>query len=375
MSGRNDGEEHGRGEAWGRASGNGQVYQSRANQYVTHIHIAEAHTRTAHEARQRADVVVQVLVRAVGEWAARCQELEEQVRRARAEGRAEAQAEFAEKLKDAELRVMRAQSTMRQAEEERARAETLLAQAQEELARRRREAERDAEREVERDAVLLPESPGPARDQEDTEQFSGLLERAEAELGAVREELRLLGEEVGRGDGHAVGAQVIQGEPVQWLRTDEELGLGGAAASDRRFGYPAGSPYDLVPPQALDPPRWFLIVPAWVLCALPPCVVMVAVTAVRAAFASDASILGVVPFTLVMVLLSGAGFFLAVWAVRFVNLDYLDRVSEHDVTYYPYLASLVGSAVLFVVAFFTPLSWPGPSGGWGRGIASWVGVA
>ncbi|MFE9935692.1 hypothetical protein [Streptomyces hirsutus] len=88
-----------------------------------------------------------MLTRAVGEWTARCEELEEQVKRVRAEGRAEAQAEFAKGLQDAELRVMRARSTMRQAEEERAKAEALLAQAQEELARRRREAERDAARE------------------------------------------------------------------------------------------------------------------------------------------------------------------------------------------------------------------------------------
>ncbi|MFI1417941.1 hypothetical protein ACH4VX_08095 [Streptomyces sp. NPDC020731] len=66
-------------ETWGHASGNGQVYQSRANQYITHIHVTEARSQTAHEARRRADVVVQVLTRAVGEWTARCQELEERV--------------------------------------------------------------------------------------------------------------------------------------------------------------------------------------------------------------------------------------------------------------------------------------------------------
>ena len=113
----------------GRASDSGQVYQSGADQYVTHIHIAESRGRTAHEARRRADAVVQVLTRTVGELTAHCKELEGQVRRARAEGRAAAQAEFAEKLKDAELRVLRARSTMRQAEEERGRAEALLARA------------------------------------------------------------------------------------------------------------------------------------------------------------------------------------------------------------------------------------------------------
>ncbi|MFC5956084.1 DUF397 domain-containing protein [Streptomyces pratens] len=207
MRERDDGEAHGRVETWGRASGNGQVYQSRANQYVINIHSAEARSQTAHEARQRADGWVQLLTRAVGEWTARCEELEEQVKRARAEGRAEAQAEFARRLQDAELRVMRAQSTMRQAEEERAKAEALPAQAQEELARRRREAERDAERK--REAAPPRGHPGLSQDEQDAEQFSDLMERAEAELGAVREELRQLGEEIGGQGGGRTEPQVV----------------------------------------------------------------------------------------------------------------------------------------------------------------------
>lgn len=68
-----------------------------------------------------------------GGWAARRQEPEEQVRQARADGHAEAQAEFAEWLKDAEPRVLRARSTMRQAERERARAEAELGAVRGEL--------------------------------------------------------------------------------------------------------------------------------------------------------------------------------------------------------------------------------------------------
>ncbi|MGC9381824.1 hypothetical protein [Streptomyces sp. MH13] len=374
MSPRDDREALGRAEIRGSASGNGQVYQSGADQYVTHFHIGEVRGRTAHDARQRADVVVQVLTRAVGEWAARCQELEEKARKARTEGRAEAYAEFAERLKDAELRVMRAQRTVRQAEEERARAEALLTQAQQARAHRRLE---DAARD--QGELFGDSSSRLSRDDQETEQFSAIMERAEAELGAVREELRQLGEEAGRGEGHAVGPQVIQGQRVRPPGTYEEWEVAPAPAPapvpGRQVGYPAGSPYDYVPAESLDPPRWFLIAPAWVLCALPPCIAMVAVTAVRAAFESDASLLGVVPFTVVMALLSGVGFSLALLAVTVVTLEYLDRASELDVTHYSFIASLVGSAVFFVVAFFTPLSWPGPLGGWGRGIASWVGVA
>ncbi|MGK5638967.1 hypothetical protein ACSNOK_11745 [Streptomyces sp. URMC 126] len=131
---------------YGRASDSAQVYQSGANQYVTHIHVtAEERGLAVHQARQRADMVVQVLTLAVGEWAARCQELEEQARKAKAEGRAEAYAEFTERLRNAELRVMQAQRTMRQAEEQRAKAETLPAHARQELARHLRAADRDGE--------------------------------------------------------------------------------------------------------------------------------------------------------------------------------------------------------------------------------------
>lgn len=80
MSERGDGEDAG---TWGSASGNGQVYQARENQYVINIHITEARTPTAHEA----------------------------------------QAEFTKKLKDAEPRIIRAREepARRRQEDERGR--------------------------------------------------------------------------------------------------------------------------------------------------------------------------------------------------------------------------------------------------------------
>lgn len=372
----------GRAETWGRASGHGQVYQSRANQYVTNIQLIEAQGQAAHEARQRADVVVQLLTRAVGEWAARCQELEEQVRRARSEGRAQAQAEFAEKLQNAELRVMQAQRTMRQAEEERARAEKMLAQAQQELARRRREAQR------ERDPGGHIHAPVHlSADPESEEQFTALMERAETEIGAVREELRQLGQALGGADGAAVVPQVIEGEWERATGTEPSGTPDGVTAPDR-----GDEPAPLVSPgEGIDavaaprpapakkrtpvpgPPRPFLILVAWLVCLLPPWVPMLAVTTNRAAVASDASLWGVVPFGIGTVLVAALVFIVLLLLAGAMTLERLDRDSETAAAASAFLLTVVGALVLLVAGFFTPLDWPGPAGGWGRALASFVG--
>ncbi|MFE9969898.1 hypothetical protein ACFYRD_03840 [Streptomyces hirsutus] len=367
MRERDDGEGRGRVETWGRASGNGQVYQSGADQYVIQIQLAEARSQTAHEARQRADVVVQVLTRAVGEWAAHCQELEEQVGRARAEGRAEARAEFAEKLKDAELRVIRAQSTMRQAEEERARAEALLAQAQEELARRRREAKRDAERE--RDAVSLPEHPGLSQERQDTEQFSDLMERAEAELGAVREELRQLGEEI---DGDA--GQVVEGQWKSRPATDErpplsvQISLPGVRVDTARKSTARNG--SLKP----GPPRLFRVGVAWAVFMLPSPVPMLVVTANRAAYTSDEGPGELARFTAITVLVGAVLYALGVLLTMVAILSSMERKSELKAADLGVQVTFAWAVLLFVSAFFTPPDWPGPAGAWGRSVASWAGL-
>lgn len=242
------GDGRGKADAWARASENGQVYQSGRDQHVTHIYITpEARGQAAHEARQRADGVVQVLTRTVGEWAARCAELEEQVERARAEGRAEAQTEFAGRLKDAELRVMRAQRVMREAEEARAQAEVHLAQAQQELALQRRAAERESTT-----SVPIPSSEVVGEDQE-TEQFAQLMEQAELQLGAVRDELRLLSDEV-QSRGADDQPTVLVGEAVESGVTEEgaESATGGIEADGaasrparRRSVRPRGEPRTL----------------------------------------------------------------------------------------------------------------------------------
>ncbi|MEF9903132.1 hypothetical protein [Streptomyces sp. P9-A2] len=133
---------------------------------------------------QRGDAVVRELTRAVGEWAARCRELEEQVDHARAEGRAEARAEFAERLRDAELRVAR---VLKEAEEERTRLEVELARAQGEPAARRQAVEGERETASVRDPLDL------AWEWQGAEDAPVLLKTFVTGTRVFREQLRQLG--------------------------------------------------------------------------------------------------------------------------------------------------------------------------------------
>ncbi|MFC8389968.1 hypothetical protein [Streptomyces sp. NPDC057238] len=192
MSERGDGEARGHAETWGRASGGGQVNQAGADQYVIHVHVPEDRDRTDDE------------------WAARCRELEEQVRNARAEGRAEARAEFAKRLRDAELRAVRAERIMREAEEKRARAEEMLARARQEPDSRRQTAEREQE------TASVRDSAGPAQDGEGVEETGVPLVDALAAGGVMfREQLRRLGMVTGRRDGRGTAPRIVDGEGAE----------------------------------------------------------------------------------------------------------------------------------------------------------------
>ncbi|MFK0116029.1 hypothetical protein [Streptomyces sp. NPDC090994] len=187
-------------DAWGRASENGQVYQAGANMYVTQVEVS-----------RRADDVLQAMAGAVGELVARCAALERQVERARAEGRAAAQAEFAERLRDAELRVIGAQRLMREAEDKRATVEALLIETQRELASHRRASRREQASGSADDPGRLP------GDRREEERFTELIERAERELGALRAELRLVTEEARIPE---TGPTVVVGETVRTNRPE-----------------------------------------------------------------------------------------------------------------------------------------------------------
>ncbi|WP_319724724.1 hypothetical protein [Streptomyces sp. MB09-01] len=52
--------------------------------------------------------------------------------------------------------------------------------------------------------------------------------------------------------------------------------------------------------------------------------------------------------------------------------EMLNRDSEADAGDYALVLSIAATAVFLIAAFFTPLSWPGPAGGWG--LASAVGL-
>ncbi|MBD9733486.1 hypothetical protein IGX29_17110 [Streptomyces sp. H28] len=100
---------------------------------------------------------------------------------------------------------------------------------------------------------------------------------------------------------------------------------------------------------------------------------MLAVTANRAAVASDASLWGVVPFGIVTVLVAVLVFIVLLGLAGVMTMERLDRDSETAAAASAFLLTVVGAVVLLVAGFFTPLDWPGPAGAWGRALASFVG--
>ncbi|MET8689520.1 hypothetical protein ABZV77_35480 [Streptomyces sp. NPDC004732] len=226
----------------GSASGHGQVYQSGRDQHVTHVHLTlQSQGRAAHVARERADVVVQVLTRAVGELTAQCEEWKQQARRAKAEGRAEVQAEFAQRVREAELRVVQAQRMTREAEEERMRAESLLRKAQQELAQQKLARQEKHGGAAAGDDVVDDVAGVAGRGRQESAQYARLFEQAEHELGAVRSELRQLSDQMGHGAGDPEPF-VLPGDVVR-------------GATPRRPDYPRPTPTPPPMPTPTPPPR------------------------------------------------------------------------------------------------------------------------
>ncbi|MFI1069893.1 hypothetical protein [Streptomyces puniciscabiei] len=361
------------------AADKAHVYQARGSQYISqsnwYVFGADGASNASlirpgergaalERTHKRANLLIQALQLTEAEWQARCAELEEEARRARAEGRAEALAEMEEQLRAAELRVMKAQEMMRDAVREREKAETLLTQAQQELALRRRAEERRAAERMRTGEV--PSSA--ARLREEGEQFTEFLERAAAELGALRDDLRVLGDEAAVRGG-TQPAQVIEG---QWTRAGK-ADTPARATAVRSPAAPApaqGTRREPVP----GPPRRFLIALAWTVCAIPPWIPMLVVTANRAAYASGGSLWKTVPFTVVTVLLGAVAYLLGLLLAGVVTVEWLNRDSETAAVGLGCAMFGLGSAVLLLAAFWTPLTWPGPAGAWGKGLASFVGL-
>ncbi|MFC8664145.1 hypothetical protein [Streptomyces sp. NPDC057199] len=388
-------------ETWGSASDSAHVYQSRGSQYISHSHVylhdgvgaAEgatarpgAHGSALERTRERVDLLIRTLSLTHAESQARCAELAGEARRARAEGRAEALAEVQEQLRAAELRVMKAQRMMREAELAREKTEALLTEAQRELALRRRAEER-REEERARGNATPGTDPESARRDEEGEQFTELLDRVEAELGAVRDDLRSLGEGMPGHGGARPAARVIEGHLV---RQPEEDDVSSHTIPLRGTDAAAKAPRDLFASRAFSappavplarnaatyvpgPPRRFLIGVAWVVSVIPPCVLMFIVTAIRAEYATEPAVWGAIAFTVVTVLGGVVLYALTLVVAGGVVLGMLDRGSEAGAALVGFAMCLGGSLGLLVASFWTPLTWPGPAGAWGRALASAVG--
>ncbi|MGW2522904.1 hypothetical protein ACWC09_39140 [Streptomyces sp. NPDC001617] len=376
----------------GRASDNAHVYQAQNNQYIAQFHLHGEVGGTAQElvragmrgaalelTQERVTLLIRTLSLTQAELQARCVELEEEARRARAEGRAEALAEMQEQLRAAELRVMKTQQMMRDAVREREKAEALLTRAQAELALRRRAEERREQEQARAEAVARTdaETAAPAATpSEEGEQFTQFLELAEEQLGRVRDDLRLLGEEMSGPDGMPAATQVIEGQLVphsdDGRRPVAAKPSGGSAQgkSSKAKASPTAVRTRALKP--LGPVQRFLVGLVWVLCLVLLCTPMLVVTSIRAAYGSDASLWGMVLFTISAVVLGLATY----W---FTFLLVAQAINELPWTLDAYVMgalklSAVGSLVLLVVALFTPLAWPGPAGAWGKGLAAAVGL-
>jgi hypothetical protein len=386
-------------ETWGSASDNAQVYQARGNQHISHLHFHVGGDEAprgvlalgvaAKDAYERVGKLVDALRASEARWRARCVELAEEVQQARVEGRTEALAEVQDQLRASEMGLMKAQRMMKEAQAERKKAEDLLTEAHRQLAQERRARERQRQRqreEEERQAEAWRAEQESARRtalREEAEGFSELLDRAEEELGAVRDELRLLGEGLEH-ENQESADRVVEGELVP--NSPEEEGK--PSAENGNVG-PLDSATDESPPTPPPVPseseerrqspsgasRSLLIVLTWLLCGVPPFVPVLAVTSLRAEYDSDATVGKAVLFTVLVLIAGLVAYAVTLYLVGFVSVDVLNRNSEDAVAGGGVLVvSILLSIALLVASFWTPLTLPGPAGEWGRGLAGAVGL-
>ncbi|MES4904900.1 MULTISPECIES: V-type ATP synthase subunit E [unclassified Streptomyces] len=180
---------------------------------------------TPEAAQQHTQHVIEALALAVEHFRRRCEELEDEARRARVEGRREALREVEQKLRDAEWRVMQAQAKKKQAEQERERLETLLAQSRYKAAA----------------ASRRPAQGAPPSD--DQRVFEAVLASADDELQLIRAELRTLADDLRGSEEGPDGGRIIRGE------TDPAPPVVPDRAPEAVTGTSVGSP-------ALGTPRW-----------------------------------------------------------------------------------------------------------------------
>ncbi|MCX4761945.1 serine/threonine protein kinase [Streptomyces sp. NBC_01275] len=115
----------------------------------------------------------------------------------------------------------------------------------------------------------------------------------------------------------------------------------------------------------------FTVGSAGVLFVIKTCILMITVTSVRAAYASDATLWKAIPFSVIITL-----FGLALWGLAVTALVFLMEIVEPDSDFeFKSCATFAALEVALVLgSFWFPDSLPGPLGGWGKGLASAVGV-
>ncbi|MFD7336900.1 hypothetical protein ACFV98_12970 [Streptomyces violascens] len=380
-------------ETWGSASDNAQVYQARGNQHISHLHFHVGGDEAprgvlalgvaAKDAYERVGKLVDALRASEARWRARCVELAEEVQQARVEGRTEALAEVQDQLRASERGLMKAQRMMKEAQAERKKAEDLLTEAHRQLAQERRARERQQEEQRTEARRAEQESARRTALREEAEGFSELLDRAEEELGAVRDELRLLGEGLEH-ENQESAHRVVEGElvpnsPEEEGKPPAENGNVGPLDPATDESLPTPPPVPRKSEEKRRPPsgasRILLIGLTWLLCGVPPFVPVLAVTSLRAEYDSGATVGKAVLFTVLVLIAGVVAYAVTLYVVGFVSVDVLNRNSEDAVAGGGVLVvSIVLSIAVFVASFWTPLTLPGPAGEWGRGLAGAVGL-
>lgn len=298
--GQADGDDEGTDRLSGSASGQGRVYQSRRDQHITHIDVrfsgAEGGERralersaTAQQAHAGTARVISFLLGMVGALEDECAALKEEAGRARAAGRDETLAEIQGELQGYELKLMQVQTKLTEAQREREVAEELLIEAQRQAEEYRRAAE---DLQQQRTARAVEESDPERPGHRELHEYDHAMEKADEELGQLREDLRRLGDQMSQRPRESSGEHVLPGEVVG-VRADD-----GADAAERRPGTPDAGPEESAGPDRQEQqqeqgeasgaaPRGFLVTSVTYL--VPPLPLTIVATAVMQMYAAEPS--------------------------------------------------------------------------------------
>lgn len=207
----------------GSASDDGQVYQARGDQSITHVSFnfnerasvqyqSLMQAANAQQARTATNEIIGFLGGMIADLQVECTALREEARQAKAAGRAEALGEIQDDLRDYELRLLQAQSRLKEAQREREVAELLLIEAQRTAEKYRKDAEK-LQRDRQRGAATAGDSHKRAGHR-DLRDYDRAMEGVDDGLAELREELRRLGNQLSQRLREPSEMQVVQGEVV-----------------------------------------------------------------------------------------------------------------------------------------------------------------